>query len=92
MQKPDEFRVSFDQNPAVKEAIQNLNNGDKLKLETHATLKQSDAEGATFIAEAYIPEGFEIDDQSETPGEMGMMNPAEANMTPAAMMVRRRRE
>ena len=90
MNKADEFRVTFDQNPVMKEIVTKLKPGEKVELEVHSTLKASDAEGADFIAEAYVPEGYELDEDAAPEGAMGSMSQSEPSMTPAAMMVRRK--
>jgi hypothetical protein len=88
MNKPDEVRLSFDQNPALSEATQSMALGDKLKLEMHSTLKDRDAEGIVLTVEAAVPEGYEVDEESE---DAGAISPSmtEPNMTPTAMMVKK---
>lgn len=87
MQKPDQLRVTFDQNPAMSEATANAKPGDKVVLEVHCTLKAKDAEGVDLTIEAAVPEGYEVDpDKPETGMSMGM----DSVMTPTAMMVRKK--
>jgi uncharacterized protein YdeI (YjbR/CyaY-like superfamily) len=87
MQVPDVLRATFDQNPALAEALQNSKPGDKLELELHVTLKSKDAEGADFTIEAVVPEGFEVAGPEEEQAEPGPTS--DAMMTPAAMSVRK---
>lgn len=88
MQTPDTLRISFDQNPAVGEATTNLRLGDKFKMEVHCTLKGRDSEGMDAIVEAYVPEGYEVD--NSTADLSGSGAPTEPIMTPTAMMVRKK--
>lgn len=93
--RPDELRISFDQNPAAKEYFQDKKPGDPCKLEPDSkfTVKAIDPEGVDLIVEAFIPEGYEQADDSDEhatqnlPAGSPMSN--EPNMTPAAMMVRK---
>ncbi len=92
MNKPDQVRLTYDQNPSLAEAIKGKKNGDKLKWEMHSTLKASDAEGVDLTIEAAVPEGFEIDKDAtdNSPGGVGSMSASDAQMTPTAMMVKRK--
>lgn len=93
MNKPDIFSITFDQNPALAEALRDKKIGDTLELEVHCTLKQQTAEGAEFTIEAVVPEGFELDtnqeDVNQSAGGVGALSHSDANMTPTAIMVRR---
>lgn len=90
MTRPDEFRVTFEQNPAMKEALRDASPGTKIEVELHATVKSMDAEGVVLTAEAVVPEGWEIDEEGEK--EPAMPAPPESMMTPTAMLVRRKRD
>lgn len=96
MNKPDELRVTFDQNPAAKEYFRDKKPGDQCRLEPDSefTVKAIDDQGVDLIVEAFIPEGYERADDGDENSKQnlpagGPMN-TEPNMTPAAMMVRKR--
>lgn len=93
MQKQDEIRLTADQQPSVMEYLQQsgVKPGDKCEMVFHLTLKQQDPEGADFIVEAAVPEGYEMDDEQEqVPNNESMtaLNP-DVTMSPAAMLVRK---
>lgn len=88
MQKPDVLRVTFDQNPSMVEALADVKPGDKGKCEVHYTLKDKDAEGANFIIEAVVPEGYEIADDDEEEHQTPTPT-SDAMMTPSSMLVRK---
>ena len=91
MNKPDTIRITFDQNPAVMEALRDRKPGDKFvftRVET--TIKGQDGEGADFTVEAYIPEGYEKVPDTEEPRAETLGSGADVAMTPAAMMIRRK--
>lgn len=87
MQIPDQLTVSYDQNPAMSQAIQdqNLRPGDQIELELHVTIKSLRPEGVDFIIDAVVPEGFEVDEEAEDGA-----TPSDTLMTPAAMLVRKK--
>src|SRR5437868_2754186 len=92
MNKPDQVRLTFDQNPSLSEAIRDLKPGDKLDLELKTSLKSSDADGVDLTIEAAVPEGFEIDKDGvdSSPGGVGSISDSDAQMTPTAMLVKRK--
>lgn len=89
MNSPDQFRITRDQNPAVFEAIRDLKVGEKITFEVEATLKANDPEGADFIAEAYVPDGYVLDRDQEEPEGAGMTGMPDGR-TPTSMYVRRK--
>ncbi len=89
MQATDTMRVTFDQNPAVAEALAQAKPGDEGKCEVRYTVKAKDDEGVDLIIEAVVPEGYEVDEDS-TGSEITMPSPTGAAMpTPTAMMVKK---
>jgi hypothetical protein len=66
--------------------------GEKFKLEVHVSLKSRDFEGVDLTVEAAVPPGYELDESAEEePGAMHMASTTDALMTPAAMMVRKKK-
>ena len=64
MEARDVITISFDQNPAIQDAIKNLKVGDKLEGKGwKTTIKSIDAGSVDLIVEALIPNGFkQVDD------------------------------
>lgn len=91
MHAPDLMRVTYDQNPAMLEAMAQVSLGDKVKFEVIATLKSKSAEGAEFTVEAVVPDGYEVDETGDKvpPTIMGTASD-EMPITPTAMLVRRK--
>lgn len=91
MLKPDVVRVTADQNPEFIKELEKMRIGESGKAEIRFTKKAQDAEGADLTVEAYVPEGYEIDDDQTEPNLVGpVIGNQDAMMTPAAMMVRKR--
>jgi hypothetical protein len=93
MQKPDEIKLTFDQNPSLAEALQQVAVGESVELEIKATLKSKDTEGVILTVEAAIPDGYEMGepgDEQEPVAGMGDGMLTAAPMTPTAMLVRRK--
>ena len=86
---PDQIRITWDQNPALKEYLRDKKPGDKLKCELELSFKASDQEGADLIVEALVPEGYEVADEDEEPDAPAMTGNPDG-MTPTAMMVKRK--
>lgn len=90
MQQPDEITLTVDQNPAVMEAYKDSQPGDKCEIEMHLTFKSRDDEGITFIVEAAVPEGYEINEDAE-PNQNPQTAPLspDVTMSPSAMLVQK---
>ena len=90
MTRPDEMRVTFDQNPAMMEATAQTAIGEKIEFKVIGTVKNRTPEGLDITIEAAVPEGYEVDDE-ETAGTIGNgVSFEDVPMTPTAMMVRRK--
>ncbi|HUS97515.1 MAG TPA: hypothetical protein VMX97_12315 [Hyphomicrobiaceae bacterium] len=93
MNAPDALRITWDQNPAAQEYFSTKKAGDECEGEVKLTVKSIDDEGADLTLEAFIPEGYEEQgDTEESPTPMSMMSSPmteSPNMTPTAMLVRK---
>lgn len=100
MDKPDELKVSFDQNPAMQEYLADKQPGDRCEGEIQLTLKSQDTKGAVFTVEAIIPDGYEkapdSEETNEPPAGPPISGPIAGSMstgaipTATAMMVQKR--
>lgn len=76
----------------MNDATHSMALGDKMKIELLVTLKARDPEGVDFNIEAAVPPGYELDERAEEePGAMHMASTTDSLMTPAAMMVRKKK-
>lgn len=92
METRDILRVTFDQNPAMAEAVAQSKPGDKVKGEYLGMIKSKDSEGVDIVLDAVIPEGFELADDEVGRVPMGGPMSAEPTLSPSAMTVRRKAE
>lgn len=91
MERRDTIRVTYEQNPAIKEAMRNVSEGDKGTCEVKYVLKSKDEEGVSLIIDAVIPDGYEVDEEGDggTMSSGSLMAP-DSTMSPLAMMVRKK--
>lgn len=90
MESRDILRVTFDQNPAMAEAVAQIDPGDKLEGKYIGVLKSKDSEGVDIVLTAVIPEGFEIDEDQVGRVPMGGPMSTEPTLSPSAMLVKRK--
>lgn len=89
MQNPDSVIVTADQNPAFFGVLRELPIGAEGTVTLHYRKKEQSAESAVLTADAYVPEGYEIDKEAtdSPPQTVGI---GESMMTPTAMQVRKK--
>lgn len=92
METQTTLAVNLKQNPAVAEAVQSLAIGGKVKLELRGEVKELTSDTVVFKIDAVIPDGYEVDEQSEeaAASPMGVNNPDETIPTALASMVRKK--
>lgn len=65
MEARDEILISYDQNPAVADAVKNLKPGDSLELKAMTKVKAINQDSCTLVVDAYIPNGYEVKSAEE---------------------------
>lgn len=89
MQNPDTVIVSADQNPAFFQELLKCGTGEKGKAELRYTKKEQGADSAVLTVEAWVPEGYEVDESSSESAAPSVA-PGDGVMTPTAMAVKQK--